>query len=211
MPDIGHLLAFAGLCVVLAATPGTNLAVVLRCAVGGGQRAAVAATAGLADGKVVWAVWSVAGLATLVTTWAVGCQVARLIGAAYLTWLGIQALRAARSRHAPSPEAAPSPDEVMSARGAFRRGFLGDVLNPKVGIFYATVFPQFIGPGDDIALSAAALLGAHALVLMTWYPGVAFALGRVGRVVSRRVKALAEGALGAALVLFGVRMAFERH
>jgi threonine/homoserine/homoserine lactone efflux protein len=204
-----------GLCFVLAATPGANLAVVLRCAGLGGQRAAVGATAGLVVGKVFWAVLSLLGLAALLAASATAYQVARLLGAAYLVWLGVQALRSAR-RHTGSPGdshngassgSGGSSARGLSAAGGFRRGVLGDVLNPKVGLFYTTVFPQFLGPGDPLLATAAMLLVAHAVVLLLWYPSVSAFVLRAGRAVGPQVKALLERMVGVVLIALGVRLA----
>ncbi|GEC10424.1 threonine transporter RhtB [Streptomyces spinoverrucosus] len=198
--------SFVVLCLVLAATPGANLTVVLGCARQGGQRAAIAATVGLTLGKVFWAAGSVLGLATLLATSRVAYDVLRLAGAAYLIWLGVQALRSARRRPAVQP-----PDGLMpelSALGGFRRGLIGDLLNPKVGIFYTTVFPQFIGPDDAVVPAAAALLAAHTAVLMTWYPGMSYLLTRVGRRLARPgLSAVLDGVMGSALIGLGIRLA----
>ncbi|MGW0842709.1 LysE family translocator [Streptomyces sp. NPDC002787] len=195
--------SFVVLCLVLAATPGANLTVVLGCARQGGQRAAVAATVGLTPGKVFWAAGSVLGLATLLATSRVAYDVLRLAGAAYLIWLGAQALCSARRR----PAARRSHARAVRAR-RFRRGLIGDLLNPKVGIFYTTVFPQFIGPDDAVVPAATALLAAHTAVLMTWYPGMSCLLTRVGRRLARPgVSAVLDGVMGSALLGLGIRLA----
>ncbi|MFI7013782.1 LysE family translocator [Streptomyces sp. NPDC050164] len=196
--------SFVALCLVLAATPGANLTVVLGCARQGGQRAAVAATVGLTLGKVFWAAGSVLGLATLLATSRVAYDTLRLAGAAYLIWLGVQALRSARRRPAVQRPEGLAPG--LSAYGGFRRGLVGDLLNPKVGIFYTTVFPQFIGPDDAVVPAAAALLAAHTAVLMTWYPGMSHLLTRVGRRLAR-LSAVLDGVMGSALIGLGIRLA----
>ncbi|WP_200309281.1 LysE family translocator [Streptomyces adelaidensis] len=208
--------SFVVLCLVLAATPGANLTVVLGCARQGGQRAAVAATVGLTLGKVFWAAGSVLGLATLLATSRLAYDALRLAGAAYLIWLGVRALRSARHGSAvqrpdglaPGLSAPGLSAPGLSALGGFRRGLIGDLLNPKVGIFYTTVFPQFIGPEDAVVPAAAALLVIHAAVLMTWYPGMSFLLTRVGRRLARPgLSALLDRVMGAALIGLGIRLA----
>jgi threonine/homoserine/homoserine lactone efflux protein len=85
---------------------------------------------------------------------------------------------------------------------------IGDVLNPKVGLFYTTIFPQFIEPGASVAPVAAALLLTHAVVLLIWYPGVAYTLSRAGRALKRPQLAKAlDRVTGAVLVAMGVRLA----
>lgn len=204
-PSWAQLGSFVLLCLVLAATPGANLTVVLGCARQGGQRAAVAATVGLTLGKVFWAAASVLGLATLLATSRAAYDVLRLAGAAYLIWLGVQALRSARRRPAVQRPDRLAPE--LSALGGFRRGLIGDVLNPKVGIFYTTLFPQFIGPDDAVVPAATALLAAHTAVLMTWYPGMSYLLTRVGRrLASPGLAAVFDRVMGSALIGLGIRL-----
>ncbi|MFE0200821.1 LysE family translocator [[Kitasatospora] papulosa] len=197
--------SFVVLCLLLAATPGVNLTVVLRCARQGGQRAAIAATIGLTLGKVFWAVGSILGLAALLATSRVAYDVLRLAGAAYLIWQGVQALRSIR-RVVLHPCDGVVPE--LSAFGGFRRGVIGDLLNPKVGIFYTTAFPQFIGPDDAVVPAATALLVVHAAVLMTWYPGMSYLLSRAGRRLRRPgLSAVLDGVMGCALISLGIRLA----
>ena len=205
-PSWAQLGSFVALCLILAATPGANLTVVLGCARQGGQRAAVAATVGLTLGKVFWAAGSGLGLATLLATSRVAYDTLRLAGAAYLIWLGVQSLRSARRR--PDLRRPDGAAPWLSAYGGFRRGLIGDLLNPKVGIFYTTVFPQFIGPDDAVVPAAAALLAAHAAVLMTWYPGMSYVLTRVGRRLARPgLSAVLDRLMGSVLIGLGIRLA----
>lgn len=205
---VEELFAFAALCLVLAATPGANLAVVLRCASLGGQRAAVTSTVGLTVGKAFWAAASLAGLAAVLATSAAAYNTVRLLGAAYLMWLGVQAIWT--SSH--DRQRVEGPRTVLTPWGGFRRGLVGDLLNPKVGLFYTTVFPQFIGPGDPIIRTALTLLVVHALVLLTWYPSVAYGAGRIGRTARwQGLRLWSERAMGVVLVALGVRLAIERR
>ncbi|MFF3767525.1 LysE family translocator [Streptomyces sp. NPDC001922] len=197
--------SFTVLCLILAATPGANLTVVLRCARQGGQRAAVAAAAGLTLGKVCWAAGSVLGLATLLATSPTAYNALRLAGAAYLIWLGVQALLPAR-RHATANGTTPDTNGLSVSSG-FRRGLAGDLLNPKVGIFYTTVFPQFIGPHDPAVPAAAVLLTTHTLVLMTWYPTVSHLIIRASRRLRHRPHpATLDRITGTTLIALGIQL-----
>lgn len=204
-----EILAFVGLCLILAAAPGANLAVVLRCASLGGQRAAVGASIGLTLGKIFWAIASLLGLAALLAASATAYQTLRLAGAAYLVWLGVQTLLSARRRSIEVTQAAAAePREALSLKGGLRRGLLGDLLNPKVGLFYTTVFPQFIGPGDAAVTVATVLLMAHATVLMTWYPGVSYLMSRAGKALkSPQLAKILDRVMGSILIAMGIRLA----
>ncbi len=194
----------------LRSHPGANLAVVLRCASQGGQRAAVGATIGLTVGKVLWAIASLVGLAALLAASATAYQMLKLAGAAYLVHLGIQSLLSARCRAAEAGRESAEADarERLTPAGGLRRGLIGDLLNPKVGLFYTTVFPQFIEPGAAVAPAALVLLVTHAVVLLTWYPGVAYLISRLGRAFHRPYLTRGlERVTGTVLIALGARVA----
>jgi threonine/homoserine/homoserine lactone efflux protein len=110
-----------------------------------------------------------------------------------------------------SDEHADSGRRLLSTVGAFRRGLVGDVLNPKVGLFYTTVFPQFVRADDPLLPTAVLLLAVHAVILLLWYPTVSTVVLRAGRLIGPRAKTLLERAMGAVLIGLGVRLAVARQ
>ena len=206
MPLTPHeTLAFLAVCAGLALAPGPNLAVVLHSAARGGMRAASASAAGLTASKAAWAAASLVGLAGLLEASAGLHATLRLAGALYLAYLGATMLWSSR-RSSPALDKRGGPP--LGARAAARTGAVTDLLNPKVGAFYLAVFPQFIGPGDPAVLTAILLLALHALILMSYYPLVAWLslrardlAGAGGAVVSRLV--------GAGLLATGGALAAE--
>src|SRR5438067_11564377 len=126
MSQYVSFLAVAGLALVV---PGPDTIVVLRTALGGGARAGVRAAAGSTAGLLAWGAAAVLGLTALLTVSPAAFEALKLVGAAYLAWLGVQTLRAA-------PAAAP----VSAPNGAaFRRGLLTDLANVKVGLFWTAL------------------------------------------------------------------------
>ncbi|WP_067573492.1 LysE family translocator [Nocardia acidivorans] len=136
------LLSFIGLCVLLALTPGPDTFLVLRFSMAG-PRPGIAAAAGSACGGIVWAVVVAAGVATLLEQSATAYRSLKVIGGIYLLYLGIRALLAHRKGLA-EPELEQSGARVSSVRSAFAAGLLSCVFNPKVGLFYLAVLPQFL-------------------------------------------------------------------
>lgn len=198
-------LAFLALCVGLAVAPGANLAVVLHSAARGGVRSATAAAAGLTVSKMVWAAASLIGLAQVLNNSAELYSALRLLGGLYLVYLGVTMWRSGRAA-ADTPARTARPPQRR--RDAARAGALTDLLNPKVGAFYLAVFPQFIGPGDEVVLTAALLLLLHAVVLMSYYPLVAWLSVRA-RNLSARGAWLAPRIVGAGLVVSGGALAVD--
>lgn len=150
------LLSFAGLCLVLALTPGPDTFLVLRYSITG-ARAGLAAALGSALGGIAWAVVVAAGLATLLEQSATAYRALKIIGGVYLLYLGVRALWDRRrgadtTETAATAELAPAP-----TRSALLAGLLSCVFNPKVGLFYLAVLPQFM---TEVTFGNTLVLGA---------------------------------------------------
>ena len=181
---------------LLTLTPGADTALVLRTAVRGGPRPAVRCTLGICSGTMTWATLSAVGVSALVAASPVAFDVLRYGGAAYLLWLGLSALRAR-----PAAVATDVP------RRAFRDGLVTNLLNPKIGVFYATLLPTFIRPGQSVLAMSLLLAGIHALMGLVWLAGVAFAAARASQVLGRDAwRRRLERVTGVVLVAFGVRV-----
>ncbi|NUU06517.1 LysE family translocator [Leifsonia sp. C5G2] len=153
------LLAFAGLCLVLALTPGPDTFLVLRYSMGR-ARDGIAAAAGTAIGSLVWAALVGIGLAALLEQSAEVFRIVKIAGGLYLIYLGVAAFLASRkSSHAADPTAATAA-QVARRRSApsLLAGLLSTMLNPKVGLFFIAVVPQFVsahaGFGETMLLGA---------------------------------------------------------
>ena len=132
--------------VLLAITPGPAVLYLLTRTLSHGRRAGLASIAGIAVGSLGNATLASFGLALVVAKSAAAFTVVKLVGAAYLMFLGVQALRAAP---APSVAAAPAnsaPVASTSLSRLLRDGFLVALLNPKTALFFAALLPQFIDP-----------------------------------------------------------------
>ena len=127
-----------------------HTSVVLRTSLAEGARAGRLAAAGSAAGNLVWGAASVLGVAALLHASATAFSALKLLGAAYLLVLGVQALRAAARGDALAPEGATDRAE-RSGAAAFRRGLASDLLNVKVGLFWTALVPQFVS-ADTSAL-----------------------------------------------------------
>jgi len=153
LPEAPLVAGFVLASLVLALTPGPGvLYIVARC-VSQGRRAGIASLAGVACGNLANALAAALGLAALMAVVPAAFTVVQWAGAAYLVWLGVQALRRPASPGV-APETAP-----QALRTVFRDGFVVALLNPKTTLFFAAFLPQFVSPGGSPALQSA-LLGA---------------------------------------------------
>ncbi len=185
--------------------PGPDTVVILRSIVRGGRRRGVATVLGIQTGLVLWITAAVLGLAALLRASEVTYTVLRVVGAAYLVWLGVQSLRTRGTRlDAPGTQRQP-----LGGTG-YWAGLLSNVLNPKVGVFFVTFLPAFV-PSGAAVVPTLLLYGAVFIALNLAYqlPLVLLA-DRVTRLVSRpRVRRAMDVVTGTVLIGFGIRLASE--
>ena len=132
---------FLGAIVLIASTPGPNVLYVTTRSIRFGMRASLVAMMGCLLALVLMLVGSVAGLSALLITLPAAFDALRYLGAAYLIWLGIQTWRAPDE---PEGQAVAPPEASLVA--TFRGGFLVGISNPKLLVFAAAFFPQFMEP-----------------------------------------------------------------
>ena len=150
LPDLATLLTFLGAGVLLNLTPGADVMFALASGARGGKRAGVAAAAGVSAGAVVHVTLTAFGVAAALRAVPGAFEVIRWAGAAYLLYLAVQSWRAAPATpRAGRAELGPS----------FRRGFVTNLLNPKVALFILAFLPQFADPARGPVWSQLLALG----------------------------------------------------
>jgi threonine/homoserine/homoserine lactone efflux protein len=201
-------LAFCGLCVLLAITPGPDTFLTLRYSLLR-VRTGLASAAGSSLGSLIWAALVGVGLAALLEQSADAYRVVKILGGAYLVYLGIRAFWQSRRRRA-EPDAGPEPQHEgrrprRGAFGAFGAGLFSCCLNPKVGLFFLAVVPQFLpAHGDRFALTM--VLGAtDAVISMIYLTAVSIVAARATAWLKRpRVTRMLERISGAILGALGI-------
>ncbi len=199
-------LVFLGVITLLTITPGADMAMVSRSVFMGGRRHAFGTTLGIAAGCLLWALASAAGVAAVLAASETAYDALRLVGAAYLVWLGVQSLLAARRGY----QAGPLDTSTGPAPSPFRQGLLTNLFNPKIALFYTTFLPQFIGPGDPVLLLSLAMAGVHIALGIVWLSAYAWLLDRaVATFRGSRLRRALDTLTGAVLVGLGIRVAAD--
>ena len=209
MIDFRAVVAFAIAAALLTLTPGLDTALVLRTAAVEGTAHARFALAGICTGLFVWGSATSLGLTALIAVSAVAYNILRAAGAIYLVYLGIPMWR--REHKFAVAAAGPSLTGEPPHRW-FARGLLTNLLNPKVGVFYVTLLPQFIPSGGSVIFYSLLYTSIHVVEGIIWLTILTSAVRPLRLWLSRPavVRALDRGT-GAVLIGCGVALAFERR
>jgi len=207
-----HVWAFLGIAALVIIAPGPDTVLVTKNAVLHGRRAALGTSLGVNTGLVIWTVAAALGVAAVVRESAVAFSVLKLLGAAYLVWLGVQALLAARRRSAHDTSGARRVAGPVGALLGFRQGLLSNLGNPKIAVFFTGLLPQFVSSRASVLGPFLLLGGLFVLMTAVWLCSYALVAVRVSSVLTRpSVKAALDGLTGVVLVGLGVRLALEQR
>jgi threonine/homoserine/homoserine lactone efflux protein len=206
---VALLPVFLAAVLLISASPGPAMALILRRAALHGFRAAVPTVLGLEAGLYVWALLAAAGFAALVAASEVAYLVLRMIGATVLIVMGVRAWRSAREagRAVTSPEPAADAPPRGWVR-AFAEGAVVQLANPKAAAFVIAFYPQFVPVDRPLFATTAVLALLQVAVETAFYLGLAAGVARAGTWFRRpRIRAGLEAVSGTVLVALGLRMA----
>ncbi len=202
-----RLLAFIAVSVAVVVIPGPDMALVARNVLRHGRSAGVATSVGICTGVLGWAIAAALGVATILATSATAFTVLKLAGAGYLIYLGITTLRA----HDDIGAAGANGRSALPWHRAWMQGALSALLNPKLGVFFLTLLPQFISPGDSPAIRALQLAVVFEVIGLAWLLIYTAMLGALGSALGRPgPRRLMRWITGTVLVALGARVALER-
>ena len=201
-------MAFIPMAIILTITPGTDTMLVVRSALMRGKTCGVITAIGICFGLFVHALVSSLGLSMVLIHSAELFYAVKLLGAAYIIYLGVQSLRLGLKKSGSADM--PDLNKAPSRRKAFMEGFLTNVLNPKVAIFYLALLPQFVNPTDPALAKTMLLTSIHWTVSIIWMIFLALFMGQMKSFILRpgfnsKLNCIA----GMAFIGLGVKIAYE--
>lgn len=143
MLGVNDFWLFLSASALLWITPGPDTIYILARTASQGRLAGMLSVLGISTGVLAHTVFAAVGLSAILASSALGFTVVKFIGAAYLIYLGVQALRSDQKLSSPSGVSAQSRSQI------FRQGFLTNLLNPKIAIFFLAFLPQFVAPDSN--------------------------------------------------------------
>jgi threonine/homoserine/homoserine lactone efflux protein len=202
-----NLLGFASLAAVLVAIPGPAVTLVMKRSVVSGRRQATKTALGVMSGDLFWMTSSVVGLTAVIVASQPLFQAIRLLGAAYLCWLGATLLFRRRAGD-DTPAALDSPRRLRL--GAFAEGAIAELSNPKALLVFTSVIPQFLPAGGGHPFQVALLGTTFAIVGFAALMAYATVFSKIGLAgLNTRIGDTLLRIGGAILIIFGIRLATE--
>jgi len=206
MPIADNLIAFTLAATLLTLTPGLDTALILRTATVEGRKEGVRAALGINAGCLLWGAAVAFGLGALIAVSELAYNILKYCGAAYLAWLGLNMLLRPRQSLAPAGE------DGQRAGNWFLKGLMGNLLNPKVGIFYVSFLPQFIPQGQPLVAWTFGLVSIHVVLGLLWAMLLIGATRPLAGLLRRdKVIQWMDRATGLVFVLFAARLALGKR
>jgi threonine/homoserine/homoserine lactone efflux protein len=209
MFGIHDIALFIVACVLLAITPGPDSTLVFAQSLKHGARGGLVASFGVMTGCLVHVTAASVGLSALLAASASAFNVVKWAGAAYLAFIGLRTIITAGRAAAATQEA-----QALRRSSVFWTGFLTNVLNPKVAVFFVAFLPQFVSPHAAYAPLGFAALGLLVIAIgFVWLIGLAFLAGRSAAMLDSRgrLKTWFERALGGAFIALAAKLAFAER
>jgi threonine/homoserine/homoserine lactone efflux protein len=199
---VSMIITFAGLCLLLAMTPGPDTFLVLRFSLRN-SKSGLAAAAGSALGSLLWAFAVAVGLASLLEQSATAYRVVKIAGGLYLIYLGLRVLL--RRRQAVASDVAEPHERSQTLVAAFGSGLLSCSLNPKVGLFFLAIVPQFVPPQASIFTAVLTLGMIDTVIAFIWLVIIVFLAAQAVDWLRRpRITQLLSRISAAVLTTFGL-------
>jgi threonine/homoserine/homoserine lactone efflux protein len=190
-------------------SPGPNGMLIAKTVPPSGRAAGFANIAGFVFAFYLHGALSILGISLILVQSAQAFFIVKMIGAAYLCWIGLRALRDA-FRGIPIAKVEPA-KRRRTLSVAFAEGFLANALNPKVSMFYLAAFPQFIPAGEGAVSSAFMLVAVHSLLNIMWFSAMVLLLLRFKSAATNGTfQRWLKGVTGAVFIGFGLKLASYR-
>ena len=223
MISLDNLLLFVPMAAIFVILPGPDFALIAKISLMNGRPQGQAAAVGVALGICVHTTAAMLGISAIIAQSVLWFSVLKYVGAAYLVWLGILALRAGRRAGQPvsaavvktahQPHADPAADSMNLRRWLhfFGQGFLTNALNPKAVVFFLTMLPQFLDPHAALWPQFLELGGIMAFFCLGWFVLLASLLHRIRRLFARpSFQAWLHRLTGLIFICFAFRLALEK-
>lgn len=205
--DIATLLSFTFIASLLVMSPGPNGVLIARTVPTSGKAAGFANVAGFVAAFYVHGALSILGISLILVRSADAFFIVKMLGAAYLCWIGFKALRDAWKGVTPAKNIKPAKRQRTLVK-AFIEGFLTNALNPKVSMFYLAAFPQFITQTHGALGASFTLVFIHSMLNLVWFSVMVMLFSRLSGAARNAIfQRWLKGVTGVVFIGFGAKLA----
>lgn len=201
------------MCILLIILPGPDTAIATKNTLTVSRKGGLQTIIGSCCGLLIHTCAAVIGLSAIIVKSAYIFAVLKYVGAVYLCYLGIKTLWTLRTIRTQSPvvDDVGSIEHKYSHQSCFKQGFLTNVTNPKVAVFFLTFLPQFV-VGNSGTFFPFLIMGLiYTALTMLWFIFYVYLLDRISAFMKKpSTKAVIEGLTGAILIAFGIKLALEK-
>ncbi len=203
---LSDFITFSILAAFLVLIPGLDFALVLRYATTKSRRSAIVVMLGITTGLFVWGAFAALGISVILQASQTAFNLLKVVGALYMMWMGIGFIRNSMNKDFTAHDNY----SQMGHSRAFTNGLLSNLLNPKAGVFYLSVLPQFIPAESNHLLFGLALTGIHAVITIIFFVSLILFVDTLKYFFMRpKVIQNMERISGIAVIGFGVRLLFS--
>ncbi|MGJ8533701.1 MAG: LysE family translocator [Alphaproteobacteria bacterium] len=205
--DLTTLLSFSFIAALLVISPGPNGVLIAKTVPTSGKIAGFANIAGFIAAFQVHGTLSILGISLILVQSAQAFFIVKMLGAAYLCWIGLKALRDAWTGVAIVQDVAPARKQRTWAK-AFIEGFLTNAFNPKVSMFYLAAFPQFISQAEGVFSASFTLVFIHSVLNVAWFSAMVLLFARLAQAArGGTFQRWLKGITGIVFISFGAKLA----
>ncbi len=206
--DLATVLSFSFIAALLVMSPGPNGVLIARTVPTSGKAAGFANVAGFVSAFYLHGALSILGITIILVQSAQAFFVVKMLGAAYLCWIGLKALLEAWRGVAPAAGGVAPAKRRRTLLKAYSEGFLTNALNPKVSMFYLAAFPQFISRTDGALSASFTLVFIHSLLNLVWFSLMIMLFARLaGAIRNQSFQRWLKSVTGVVFIGFGAKLA----
>ncbi|MFE4810059.1 LysE family translocator [Peribacillus simplex] len=201
---------FIIMCILLIILPGPDTAIATRNTVTVGTSGGFKTMFGTCCALLIHTSAAVFGLSAIIVKSALIFSIFKYVGAVYLVYIGFKTLWGLRNKQV-AAAADMSVKSKYENQSCFKQGFLTNLLNPKVAVFFLTFLPQFVNPGNDTFLPFLIMGITYTVLTALWFVFYIYLLNQISAFMKKpRTQAIFEGITGMVLIGFGIKLALEK-
>ncbi|GLV65647.1 lysine transporter LysE [Bacillus mycoides] len=208
---IENYLLFIIMSICLIILPGPDTAIATKNTLVAGKIGGVKTVFGTCVALLIHTLAAVIGLSALIVKSALLFSIFKYVGAVYLVYIGIKALLAVRNTSDLNTNEVPINNENKHT-SCFRQGFLTNLLNPKIAVFFLTFLPQFLNPNHNTFIQLLVMGLTYLILTVIWFAFYIFLIDKISAFMKKpKTQRYIQGLTGIVLIGFGIKLAFERN